>query len=431
MKTPQNFIAAPVPFGERLYLSGVGAFNVSTFFTLAVDPSAGKRTLWTKTTPYLKLPTVCSPAVSDGKLVFGDGMHQTDGAILHCLRLDTGMPLWEFVIPGTLVHLEGAPTVAKGRVYIGGGAAGVLCLDLNRLTLDGKEMTVADIQPLLDAKWKELVARYEKDRQKDPDFAVPPNEDQLPKPAPVKLWQQGADKWHVDAPVTLAGNRLLVASAFLDKEKVGDRALLAVDAATGNPQWRTPLAVNPWGGPSVSGTTIVVSGSTVGYDPRNLARARGEVAAFNLDDGKLKWRKELKGGAVSCAAIADNTVVVTATDGKIRALDLLSGDLRWYYEGLAPFLAAPAVAGGTVYAGDLKGVIHALSLADGKLHWTFDLGNDPAVGAPGMVYGGPVLQGGRLFVATCNLEGPFAGKPTAVVCLGDNTKHQTPNTIKE
>src|SRR5919204_573107 len=83
---------------------------------------------------------VSSPGVAKGRLVFGDGMHQTDGATLHCLQADGGLPLWQLPVPGKLVHLEGSPTVAEGRVYIGGGAAGVLCADLNRVTLDGKEM---------------------------------------------------------------------------------------------------------------------------------------------------------------------------------------------------------------------------------------------------------------------------------------------------
>jgi hypothetical protein len=30
-----------------------------------------------------------------------------------------------------------------------------------------------------------------------------------------------------------------------------------------------------------------------------------------------------------------------------------------------------------------------------------------------------VVQGGRLFVATCNLAGPFQDKPGVVVCIGD------------
>jgi hypothetical protein len=36
-----------------------------------------------------------------------------------------------------------------------------------------------------------------------------------------------------------------------------------------------------------------------------------------------------------------------------------------------------------------------------------------------MIYGGPVVQRGRLYVATCNLEGRLASKPTVVVCIGE------------
>src|SRR5437016_1464385 len=264
LKSQEHFIASPLPFGDKLYVSGLGAFNVSSFSCLNIDPKVAQRTAWTKTTPYLKLPTVSSPAVIDGKLIFGDGMHQTDGAILHCLKIDKGLPLWQLPVPGTLVHLEGSPTVAGGRAYVGGGAAGVLCIDYNRVTLDGKELELAAVQKLLDQKWTELVAKYEVDKKKDPDFAVPPNEDQLPKPLPIKVWQQGQDKWHVDAPVAVVGDSVLVASAYLDKEKVGDRALICLDAKTGDVRWNTPLAFNPWGGPTVAGNLAVVSGSSIG-----------------------------------------------------------------------------------------------------------------------------------------------------------------------
>src|SRR5262249_25271008 len=148
-----HFIAAPVPLGERVYVSGLGAFNVSTFSAFAVDPKASQRVLWSKTTPYLKLPTVSSPAIADGKLIFGDGMHQNDGATLHCLRAEKGLPLWQLPAPGRLVHLEGSPTVADGRVYFGGGAAGAICVDLNRVTLDGKEMDLTAIQRILEKRW--------------------------------------------------------------------------------------------------------------------------------------------------------------------------------------------------------------------------------------------------------------------------------------
>ncbi len=403
---------------DHLFVSGLGGFNVPTLACLDLDPKAAARVAWTKSTPYLKLPAVSSPAVHDGKLIFGDGMHQTDGAILHCLRMDKGQMLWQLPVPGTLVHLEGSPTIAAGRVYLGGGSAGVLCVDVNRVTLEGKELDLPSIQKVLDKKWAELQAKYQEEKKKNPMLAVPPSEDDLPKPSPVRLWQQGKDKWHVDAPVAVAGDRVLVASAFLDKEKVGDRALFCLDAKTGDILWRTPLTINPWGGPSLSGDLVVVSGSTIGYDTRLLKGAKGVVAAYGLADGKEKWKKSVPAGIVSCVALTKDLAIAAATDGKVRAFDLQTGERRWIYEGKTPFFAPVAVSAGVAYGGDLRGVVHAIDLADGSSKWKLDLGADP-VKAPGMIYAGPVLQGGRLFVATCNLEGPFARQPTVVVCIGD------------
>ena len=136
--------------------------------------------------------------------------------------------------------------------------------------------------------------------------------------------------------------------------------------------------------------------------------------------GKEKWHKEVTGGVVSCAALTEDLAVVTATDGKVRAFDLASGERRWIYDAKTPLFAPPAVVGGVVYAGDLSGVVHAIDLADRARRsgsWTWRA--DPAVKAPGMIYGGPAVQGGRIYVATCNLADNGKGTPTAVVCIGD------------
>ncbi len=342
----EHFIASPTPDGDRLFITGLGAFNVSTFYSLAIDPKASPRTVWSKTTPFLRLPSVSSPAVVGDKLIFGDGMHQTDGgAVLYCLGVDKGRPYWQLPVTGDLVHMEGSPTVADGKVYVGAGSGGVVCVDMNRVTLEGKEMDLPSIQKILDEKWAELQSHYEADKKKDPLLALPPSDEQLPKPAPVLLWQVGKDKWHVDAPVTVIGGRVLVASAFLDKEQLGDRALLCLEARTGKVEWRKPLKINPWGGPSVVGKTVVVSGSTIGYDPKSLRGAKGELTAFDLEKGDEKWHKEITGGVVSCASLADGAAVVTATDGKVRAFDVETGERRWVYDAKAPMFAPAAVAG--------------------------------------------------------------------------------------
>jgi outer membrane protein assembly factor BamB len=163
-----------------------------------------------------------------------------------------------------------------------------------------------------------------------------------------------------------------------------------------------------------------VSCSSVNYDPKGLKGAKGLIAAFDVKTGEERWpAKEITGGVVSCVAIADGVIYCTATDAKVRSFDLKSGEKRWVFAGKSPFFAPPAVAGGVVYAGDLGGVVHAIGTDDGKEKWKLDLGTDPAVMAPGMIYAGPVVNGGRLYVASCNVEGPNAAKTTVVVCIGD------------
>lgn len=421
IKSQDHFVASPVPVGDKLYVAGIGGFNrpiISLFPFGAKGPMP--QPAWSKSAPYLKLASVSSPAVvaDKGVLVFGDGMHQDSGGLIHCVTADTGKPLWQFVVPGDLVHVEGSPSVAGGRVYVGGGAAGVICLELDKATLDGKELDLATIAKLQDEKRKELRSKYEEQKKKDPDFAIEPNDDQLHKPVPRKVWQVGAGKWHVDAPVNVVADKVLVPTSFLDKEKVGERALYCLNAATGETAWKADLTLNPWGGASVLGDTAVVPGSSVGYYFNDIKGAKGDLTALDLATGKVKWKKEVPGGVVGCAAIADGLVVCTATDGKVRAYRLADGDRAWLFDAKMPIFAPPAVAGGVVYAADLQATVHAIDLKTGARKWTLPLSKDPAVMAPGMVYGGVTVHGGKLVVATCNLEGPFARKETAVVCIG-------------
>jgi outer membrane protein assembly factor BamB len=419
MKSKDHFIASPVAYKDRLLVSGLGFINTANFYSLDSAIKPKERVLWSKGSPFLELPTVSSPAILDGKVIFGDGMHQTNGAWLYCLTLDKGTPLWQLKVEGNLVHLEGSPTIAGGKVYLGGGAAGVLCIDPSRVTLDGKEMTLPAIAKFIEAKRAELQKKYEEAKKKKDPFAVPPTDKDLPKPAPRLVWQQGKEKWHVDAPVAVVDGKVLAASAYLDKEKEGKRALFCLDAKTGNELWSAPLAINPWGGPSVQDKLILVSGSTIGYDPATLKGARGIVAAFDLDTGKPRWKKELPGGVVSCVALSKDLAVTTCTDGKVRAYTLARGALRWTYPAGSALFAPAALSPDTAYVADLKGVVHAINLKTGGSKWKLDLATEPEVKAPGMVYAGPVLSAGRLYVATCNIAGDHSNQPTAVVCIGD------------
>jgi outer membrane protein assembly factor BamB len=420
-KTEDQFLAPLVPGARDLYASSLGGFDTPGFHAFALDPAGDRQLRWSKGVPLLKHPVAGAPVLLGGKtelLAFGDGFHTDEGSALRCVRASDCLPLWQLSVGGKLVHFEGTPTVAGGKLFVGGGNAGVLCVDPARVTLDGKEQDLAAAQGELERRWKELQAKYEADRKKDPQFALPPDEGQLPRPTPKLLWQQGQDRWHVDAPVAVVEDRVLAASASLDDDKAGECALVCLKAGDGEVLWKTPLKLNPWAGPTV-GPYLLVGCSSIRLDPRALERAKGEVAAVELDTGKVKWRKDVPGGVLSAVAVKAGLAVFTATDGKVRAWDALTGEERWAYDAGSPFFAGPAVTDKAVYAADLKGVVHALSLADGKKEWTLDLAADPATKPAGGTYGSPVVKGGRLYLAAADPGDTRSRAANVVVCLGD------------
>src|SRR5262249_43170570 len=115
--TKDNFVGSPMATDKVICISALGAFNSGSL--LALDASGDKANLvWSKAPPLLKLPVVSSPVFAAGTVIFGDGMHQTDGALLRCVDAASGRLLWQHSVPGKLVHMEGAAVVADGKVYV-------------------------------------------------------------------------------------------------------------------------------------------------------------------------------------------------------------------------------------------------------------------------------------------------------------------------
>src|SRR5262249_8971713 len=167
------------------------------------------------------------------------------------------------------------------------------------------------------------------------------------------------------------GDLVLVPTAFLDKEKVGERAIYALKAANGDTAWKKELTYNPWGGATVAGDLVIVPGSSIGYYYKELKGAKGDITALDAKTGAQKWRKEIPtGGVLGCVAVSDGLAICTATDGKVRAFKLADGERAWLYDAKMPIFAPPATAGGVVYAADLSGTVHAIDLKTGTAKWT-------------------------------------------------------------
>jgi outer membrane protein assembly factor BamB len=420
-RLPDQFIAPLLPGKKAIFASSIGAFNTPGLRALSLEASPDKRIIWTKGVPLLRQPLACAPVLLTEPvemLILGDGFHSDESSALRCIRAADGFPVWHLPVPGKLVHFEGTPTIAEGRLYVGGGNAGLVCLDPNHVTFEGTELDLQKVQAALDQRWKELLVKYEGEKKKDPQFAVPPSEGSLPRATPQRIWQAGADRWHVDAPVAVIADRVLAASAYLDEEKTGERALVCLRSDDGSVLWKTPLKFNPWAGPTV-GPYVLVGCSSVRLDPKAVDGASGEVVAVELDTGKVKWRKEVPGGVLSSVVVKAGTALFTATDGTVRAWDTFSGAEKWSYDAKAPFFAGVSVSKDTVYAADLRGVIHALNLADGKKLWGLDLASDLAIKSLGRVYGSPVVHRGCLYLATSSVGETGEAPANVIVCIGD------------
>ncbi|MCL2640083.1 MAG: YdjY domain-containing protein [Phycisphaerales bacterium] len=449
-KAKEHFLASPAINGDILVLTALGEFNTGMIHAVAIndidnpDGSTAKIRpgvpLWSKTAPSIKLPMASSPAIYAGTVIIGDGMHQSDGATLYCFDEQTGRTLWRYEIEGKLFHMEGAPAVDPtfpegAAVMIGAGDAGVLAFAANRAMLDGREVDIAELRKVMNQRWADLMKQYETEKRRNPDFAVPPDDTALPRATPVMLWEKGKKQWHVDAPLLLTENRIVVCSSYLDDEKAGRRTVLCLDRRTGDTLWERDVAINPWGGASIDGKTVLVACSSIRLDRNLVDKAKGSIVGIDMETGRADFIRNYDGGILSAPAIVDGLAIFTTTDGAVHAIQtdgnraLHSGGRgrdAWSYrsETKQPFFAGVAVAGnknngGVVYAADLGGTLHAISVADGKLLWTIDVGRDILVQAPGMIFGAPVVKGQEIFLATCNIQGEHSDQPSAVVSICD------------
>lgn len=153
-------------------------------------------------------------------------------------------------------------------------------------------------------------------------------------------------------------------------------ALVAVDVKTGADVWRTPLEGFD-GGPFVFRDDVLLG-----------VVASKTVAAFNAQDGKLAWRRNLLAAAHAAPALAANRAYVPLDDGQVMALDATTGEQVWTRKlGGAPndILALDD----RLYVGSDDNFFYCLFAKDGSTNWRWRTGGD--------VIGVPLSDGDRVY----------------------------------
>jgi outer membrane protein assembly factor BamB len=385
---PAQVLASPATLGGFVFTGGTDGLTGGNLYVLRASKPAGDAKQLARRTK-VGLPVYSPPAIRDGLVVVGEGLHQHKKTLLRCLSLADGSTKWELAVPS---HLESGPAVEGGRVFTGAGDEGVLCVSLTDLArAAGKDELGDDVAAEPKVVWRR--------RHSDAD---------------------GKRTMHADTSPAVVGDSVVIGSGrFFEPDvgtEVGDRAVVCLSAADGAPRWRTELPFNPWGSPAVAGTgesaLVLVGCSSERFEADKLAVAKGEVVALSLRNGSVKWRLDAPGGVLSSVAVvaagtpSASSAVFCRGDGSVVCVGL-DGSPRWTAKPGAGLMAGPTVAGRYVYAADVKASVHCLTVADGRPVWSLDLA--AKLKNPGQVIGSPAAAAGRLFLGT---DGGY------VVCIG-------------
>lgn len=299
-----------------------------------LDRGTGK-VAWTFTNGDDLKPVFATPAVANGRVFTGEGLHTDADRRVFALDLATGKPAWP-APAATTSHTEGSPRVVNGKVYFSAGDDGIYCV------------TEADGKP---------------------------------------VWHMpGAEqKLHVDTPPVVAGGRVFAGSGY------NTLAIFALDAEKGTELWRVPTTLRSFGPPVVVGANVVFGLGTGNLSedlssepeptvPRERTAA-GAVLCVSADAGKEVWRYDLPKSVHAAPAADARSVYAACRDGYLYALDRRTGKLRWKRSLGSALTAGPAVvsyaagaASVAVYAVSAEGIAACLNPATGEPAWVRDLG---------------------------------------------------------
>lgn len=331
---------------------------------------------WSYRTPGSILTS--SPVIADGVVYAGtrDENSETHRAV-HAVDLATGAPLWSFRTDG---DVEGTPVVAEGRVYASTVRGTLYALDAGT---GEKLWSVTKGDDQADGVHRGWM--YEPPNYADGIvYQVYSMGDRrlmaLDAATGAALWDVRLNSgWIAETAPTLGGGRAYVA---------GDGSwMVAVDARTGAELWRRPSGV------PCRNTTPAYSGELL-----YLGCTGDDLIALNAATGQEVWRYSSPDASLvrgtptgSSPAVADGVAYLGFSNGNVTALDARTGALLWTHRTGGGITSSPVVSGSTVYVGSNDGFAYGFDRATGATRWSFEIGtwvaSSPAISGNTLVIG--------------------------------------------
>lgn len=225
----------------------------------------------------------------------------------------------------------------------------------------------------------------------------------------------GKPRWQLEQStpsLTMRGaaSPLLVGSQILAGFDNG--RLLAVDAASGDIQWDSMLAL-PTGRSDLDRLSDIDGAMAIVGQDLYAAGYQGRIASLAVESGQVLWSREISS---HLGVAADwNSIYTVREDGEIVALARRGGTDHWRNDSLLrrdPTLPIPFHT--TVAVGDFEGYVHFFSNLDGKAVARIRFGKDA-------ISSNPLVLANRLYVQSDN------GTVAAFEAVDDAPKRSAPD----
>lgn len=222
---------------------------------------------------------------------------------------------------------------------------------------------------------------------------------------PTRAWEAriagSTNRARLAAPPVVAGGRVFVVDT--------EAQLHAFDAASGRQVWTAFVGDasddDRGSGAKRNAKALFGGGVSVEGDRLFATNGLGDVAAFNVADGSLVWRKRPGGPLRGAPTLSNGNAYVVSQDNQLFALRQNDGNVEWTESGTLEVsgvfgVAAPAAAQGTVVAGFSSGELNAYRYENGRAVWQDALSRtsiSTSVGTISDIDADPVIDQGRVF----------------------------------
>lgn len=188
----------------------------------------------------------------------------------------------------------------------------------------------------------------------------------------------------IDLGDAIQGTPVIDANVAIVTLSNTDLSLVAFDLSEGKARWRKEYGD--------------IEASPLLHNQRIFAgNVEGAFYCVDRTTGDRLWKFELpdnakRKGIRSSAAGSDSIITFGAEDGFLYALDAEGGTQTWRHNTGAGIVGSPCIANGNVYVGNLGGTIWGVDLHSGRPRWQFGTGAS--------IYASPSFAENKVFIGT-------------------------------